>query len=245
MKLVSWIIAILAGAFALSLAVDAFGLALVFAADGSILLMAIVIASVSVVVAVPAALRNGVQPVGRTERRALTAVFASGVLYSAIVWWAAGPVNADGFFHLARARKLADLDVLNGLSSVDEFKDGGLHPGYAFPLWHAVDALVARLAGVDVAEVLVYLPAILVPLALLLAADLVGAQVRVAVAAEPHAVEPAAAQAPGRRVATLSRLERLAERRRAGGEIDAGALAARHEDFAPGQYRAAERLARQ
>jgi hypothetical protein len=159
----------LAGSFALSLAVDAFGLALVFAAGGSILLMAIVIASVSVVVAVPAALRNGVQPVERTDRRALTAVFASGILYSAVVWWAAGPVNADGFFHLGRARKLADLDVLNGLSSVDEFKDGGLHPGYAFPLWHSVDALVARLAGVDVAEVLVYLPAILVPLALVLA----------------------------------------------------------------------------
>jgi hypothetical protein len=159
----------LAGSFVLSLAVDAFGLALVFAAGGSILLMAIVIASVSVVVAVPAALRNGVQPLQRTDRRALTAVFASGVLYAAVVWWAAGPVNADGFFHLGRARKLADLDVLNGLSSVDEFKDGGLHPGYAFPLWHAVDALVARLAGVDVAAVLVYLPAILVPLALVLA----------------------------------------------------------------------------
>jgi hypothetical protein len=159
----------LAGSFALSLAIDAFGLALVFAAGGSILLMGIVIASVSVVVAVPAALRNGVSPVERPERRAFTAVFASGALFSVVVWWAAGPVNGDGFFHMARARKLAELDVLNGLSSVDEFKDGGLHPGYAFPLWHAVDALVARLAGVDVADVVVYLPAILVPLALLLA----------------------------------------------------------------------------
>jgi hypothetical protein len=97
------------------------------------------------------------------------AVFASGILFSAIVWWAAGPVNGDGFFHLARVRKLAELDVLNGLSSVDEFKNGGLHPGYVFPLWHGVDALVARLAGVDATEVLVYLPAVLVPLALLLA----------------------------------------------------------------------------
>ena len=158
-----------AGSFALSLAIDAFGLALVFAAGGSILLMGIVIASVSVVVAVPAALRNGVRPVEGRNARAFTAVFASGVLFSVVVWWAAGPVNGDGFFHLARARKLAELDVLNGLSSVDEFKDGGLHPGYAFPLWHAVDALVARLAGVDVADVVVYLPAILVPLALLLA----------------------------------------------------------------------------
>jgi hypothetical protein len=159
----------LAGSFALSLAIDAFGLALVFAAGGSILLMGIVIGSVSVVVAVPAALRNGVRPVEREERRALTAVFATGALFSVVVWWAAGPINGDGFFHLGRARKLAELDVLSGLSSVDEFKDGGLHPGYAFPLLHAVDALVARLGGVDVTDVVLYLPAILVPLAILLA----------------------------------------------------------------------------
>jgi hypothetical protein len=159
----------LAGSFVLSLAVDAFGLALVFAAGGSILLMAIVIGAVSVVVAVPAALRNGAQPLEPVEKRALTAVFASGALFSVVVWLAAGPINGDGFFHLGRARKLAELNVLNGLSSVDEFKDGGLHPGYAFPLWHAVDALVARLAGVDVTEVMLNLPALLVPLALLLA----------------------------------------------------------------------------
>ena len=159
----------LTGSFALSLAISAFGLALVFAAGGSILLMGLVIGSVSVVVAVPAALRNGVRPVERGERRALTAVFASGALFSVVVWWAAGPLNGDGFFHVGRARKLAELDVLSGLSSVDEFRDGGLHPGYAFPLWHAVDALVARLAGVDVTDVVLYLPAILVPLALLLA----------------------------------------------------------------------------
>ena len=159
----------LAGSFALSLAIDAFGLALVFAAGGSILLMGVVIGSVSVVVAMPAALRNGVRPVEREERRALTAVFATGALFSVVVWWAAGPINGDGFFHLGRARKLAELDVLSGLSSVDEFRDGGLHPGYAFPLWQAVDALVARLAGVDVTDVVLYLPAILVPLALLLA----------------------------------------------------------------------------
>jgi hypothetical protein len=131
--------------------------------------MGVVIGSVSVVVAVPAALRNGVRPVAREEHRALTAVFASGAVFSVIVWWAAGPVNGDGFFHLGRARKLAELNVLSGLSSVDEFKDGGLHPGYAFPLWHAVDALVARFAGADVTDVVLYLPAILVPLAVLLA----------------------------------------------------------------------------
>jgi hypothetical protein len=159
----------LAGSLALSLAVVALGLALTFALGTSILLTAIIVGAVSVVVAIPAALRNGARPVEAAERRALVGVLGSGILFGAVVWWGAGPINGDGFFHLARARKLADFDTLNGLASVGEFKDGGLHPGYAFPLWHAVDALVARLAGVDVTQVLLYLPAVLVPLALLLA----------------------------------------------------------------------------
>ena len=33
-------------------------------------------------------------------------------------------------------RELAELDSLS-LDAVSEFPDGGLHPGYAFPLWHA------------------------------------------------------------------------------------------------------------
>ena len=45
-------------------------------------------------------------------------------------------------------RKLVDLTSLH-LRSVDEFKDGGLHPGYAFPLWHELLALVSWFSGVD------------------------------------------------------------------------------------------------
>ena len=51
------------------------------------------------------------------------------------------------------------------LRSVDEFKDGGLHPGYAFPLWHGVLALVSRLAGVDPALVVRYEASVLCPIA--------------------------------------------------------------------------------
>ena len=40
-------------------------------------------------------------------------------------------------FHLARVRKLDAFGAL-ALRAVDEFRDGGLHPGYAFPLWHGV-----------------------------------------------------------------------------------------------------------
>src|SRR5262249_7005502 len=48
---------------------------------------------------------------------------------------------------------------------VDEFADGGLHPGYAFPLWHAFLALVARLGGVDPGGAVLHQASILVPLA--------------------------------------------------------------------------------
>ena len=52
---------------------------------------------------------------------------------------------------------------------MDEFRDGGLHPGYAFPLWHAFLALVARLAGVDPARVVLHEASVLVPVAFLVA----------------------------------------------------------------------------
>ena len=42
------------------------------------------------------------------------------------------------------------------LHRVDEFPDGGLHPGYAFPLWHGFLALVAKIAGVDPARVVLH-----------------------------------------------------------------------------------------
>jgi hypothetical protein len=159
----------IAASFALSLAVVAVALALVFLVGTSIVLAMGVIVIVSVCGAVPAALRGEAKPLERAERQAVAAVLAVAVPFAGVVWWSSGAISGDGFFHLARARKLAELDTLSTLTSVVEFKDGGLHAGYAFPLWQAVDALVARFAGVDVADVLVYLPAILVPLALLLA----------------------------------------------------------------------------
>ena len=63
--------------------------------------------------------------------------------------------DGDAFFHLAREQKLLGFDSLS-LRSVDEFRDGGLHPGYAFPLWHAAVAIVARLAGVGPASVVLH-----------------------------------------------------------------------------------------
>src|SRR5581483_3240135 len=53
--------------------------------------------------------------------------------------------------------------------TVDEFKDGGLHPGYAFPLWHGFDALVAKLSGLDPYVVVDHESSLLAPLACLVA----------------------------------------------------------------------------
>ena len=83
-----------------------------------------------------------------------------------LLWHVAGEIGGDGFFHLARVRKLVSLGDLS-LHRVDEFPDGGLHPGYAFPLWHGFLALVAKVGGVDPADVVLHEPSILAPLAVL------------------------------------------------------------------------------
>ena len=99
---------------------------------------------------------------GRCRRRRGGAVFAGAV------WWTASSIYGDGLFHLGRIRKLEAFD-LTSINVVDEFKHGGLHPGYAFPVWHSAVALVARIADVDPALALLHLPAILTPLAVVLA----------------------------------------------------------------------------
>src|SRR4029077_6591009 len=87
-----------------------------------------------------------------------TARFVRGLLalaglgLGAGLWFAQGAFTGDAFFHLGRIRKLDALGSLS-LHNVGEFAHGGLHPGYAFPMWHAWLALVARLAGVDPAGV--------------------------------------------------------------------------------------------
>jgi len=94
--------------------------------------------------------------------------FFWGGIVGLILWVAAPTVQGDGLFHLARVRKLLDLDSLS-LDRASEFADGSLHPGYAFPLWHGFLALVAKVAGEDPERVVVHLPSILAPLAVVLA----------------------------------------------------------------------------
>ena len=73
----------------------------------------------------------------RRRRRAVAAAARRLVLGRRCSGTSAGRSAGDGLFHLARVRKLDAFGDLS-LRAVDEFADGGLHPGYAFPLWHGV-----------------------------------------------------------------------------------------------------------
>src|SRR4051794_6468342 len=134
-------------------------LLLVFVVHGSIWLALVVLAVVAVV-ALPFALRVVSGPPAWDT----VAVALVGLGLGVLLWHVAGVVNGDALFHLGRVRKLAELGDLH-VRTVDEFRDGGLHPGYAFPLWHAFLALVAKLAGTDPTNVMLHEPSAVAPIA--------------------------------------------------------------------------------
>jgi hypothetical protein len=147
-----------------SLVALALALGVVFAVSGSfgvalLVLLAVVVAAIVLAPRAP-----------RPRRIAGSRlVLAVGIVLGALLWHVAPrAVQGDGLFHLARVRKLVELGDLTP-SSLNELVNGGLHPGYAFPLWHAFLAAVAKLAGVDPALVVQHESAVLVPIALLVA----------------------------------------------------------------------------
>jgi hypothetical protein len=161
-------VASLPAAFAWSLAILFAALVFTFLVGGSLNVTLGVLAVFSLVLALlpgPAKLRRPV----RGEWLAPAGVALAGSLLSVAVWLVAGPLRGDALFHMARARKLAELSGLDSLRALSEFPDGGVHPGYAVPLWHAVLALVGRLGGLDLSDVVLHLSAVLTPLALVLA----------------------------------------------------------------------------
>ena len=157
----------IAASFAWSLAALAGALALTFAFDGTISTTLWLVFAFSAVSLVPALVRAPV-PSEHSERLTIAGVAAAATVFAGFVWWASNTVYGDALFHLGRVRKLETFH-LTSLSVVDEFRHGGLHPGYAFPVWHAGLAMVARLADVDPTVVMLHLPAILTPLAVVLA----------------------------------------------------------------------------
>jgi Family of unknown function (DUF6541) len=158
----------LPAALAWSLVILFAALVVTFLVGGSLDVTLVVLGVVSLALALLPGRTKLRRPV-RGEWIAPAAVALTGSLLSVAVWLAAGPLRGDALFHLARARKLAELPELDTLRALSEFPDGGVHPGYAVPLWHAVLALVGRLGGLDVADVVLHLSAVLTPLALVLA----------------------------------------------------------------------------
>jgi hypothetical protein len=142
-----------APALAWSLAALLFALAITFAVHSSLWLTLAIMGALTAA-SLPFALRefprdrvpgHGWGP-GRGDLVKL-GVVAAGIAFGIALWFVA-VLDGDAFFHLARVRKLETFGSLS-LQNVGEFKDGSLHPGYAFPLWHGFLALVARLADVD------------------------------------------------------------------------------------------------
>jgi hypothetical protein len=143
-------------AWTLALAFGAF--TVVFLAQTGLTLALLLLLAAGVVAYPYARRRRLLGPPGRR------AVVVAGAVLGLLLWHVAGEIGGDGLFHLARVRKLVDFGDLS-LHRVDEFPDGGLHPGYAFPLWHGVLALVAKVAGVDPARVVLHESTVLAPIA--------------------------------------------------------------------------------
>ena len=148
----------LAPAFAWSVAALLVAMAITFAVHSS-LWLTVALLGAAAVAALPFALpAPGAGRIDWIE----PAVLVAGIGFGIALWWVA-VLDGDAFFHLARVRKLEVFGSLT-LQNVGEFKDGSLHPGYAFPLWHGFLALVARLGGVDPIAVGRNGPTVLAPL---------------------------------------------------------------------------------
>lgn len=150
-----------APAFVWSLAALFAGMAVMFAVHGSIWLAAAVMGGAGLAAA-PFAVRRGFPAVSPWPFVVLALGLAAGIGY----WWVAS-YGGDSFFHLGRVQKLVDFNSIS-LRSLDEYRDGGLHPGYAFPLFHGFLALVAKLSGADPDQVVLRGPTALLPLSFLL-----------------------------------------------------------------------------
>jgi hypothetical protein len=148
------------GTLAWALALVFGGLLLVFALSSG-LNVAFVVLGAGGLVALPFVRHGRLLP-----DRAAAGVFCAGTVFGWVLWRFLPAIRGDAYFHLARVRKLLDLDELSPLR-VSELAGGGLHPGYAFPLWHGFLALVARVAQVDPALVVQYEAAVLAPIAFL------------------------------------------------------------------------------
>ena len=148
--------------FVWALAALGLGLGFVILIHSALWVSLVVIGIVAVLATPFALLRAPASP-----PRFTVSLMLLGLVFGMLLWHVAGTLQGDALFHLARVRKLDAFGDLH-LGTVDEFRDGGLHPGYAFPLWHGVLALVAKVSGAQPVDVVLHGPTVLAPLAAVL-----------------------------------------------------------------------------
>jgi hypothetical protein len=97
----------------------------------------------------------------------LTLSFIVGIaLFSALTWLGSWVNVGDAVEHIARMRKISELDPPRSLDELGLLPpDSGLHPGYAFPLWHAAGALEVWISGLEETYLFRFWPSLLVPFA--------------------------------------------------------------------------------
>ena len=61
---------------------------------------------------------------------------------------------------MARIRRILAVPALSP-HAIEPFKNGGIHPAYAYPYWHMLQALVSKLSGIDPILIWYYINALL------------------------------------------------------------------------------------
>ena len=158
----------LAASLAWSLVLLGVALALTFAAGGSLTLTLVLLAAFTLA-GLLLSLRQPEPRFGRTDLAAFAGVALGALPLAAGAWYVHRTAVGDSLFHVGYTRKLEELPALDSLEAVGQLSDGGLHPGYAFPLWHGALAAVTRLSGVDAGLAVLRLGPLLTVLSALIA----------------------------------------------------------------------------
>jgi hypothetical protein len=97
----------------------------------------------------------------------LSLSFVVGIVLFSVLTWLGSWINVgDAVEHIARIRKISELDPPRSLDELGLLPpDSGLHPGYAFPLWHAAGALEVWISGLEETYLFRFWPSVLVPFA--------------------------------------------------------------------------------
>jgi hypothetical protein len=117
------------------------------------------------VIAVGLVLGRGT-PVEVEFRLSWALLFLGSMAGLALLLWLGSWNNVgDAVEHIARMRKITDLSPpAHHLDQLGLLPPGtGLHPGYAFPLWHATGAVIVWITGLEETTMFRFWPAALVP----------------------------------------------------------------------------------